>query len=147
MQALPKAKHYCAYQERSHSEVKNKLYGMGLSTKEINEIISTLIQDNYLNEERFAILFAGGHFRTKKWGKIKITYALKQKQVSPYCIKKALAQIKEQDYLITLQKLFDDKLITLKSEKNIFVKKRKLYDFLYQKGFEGNLINDFLKGL
>ena len=86
-QALPKAKHYCAYQERCHSEVKDKLYGFGLTTPEVNEIVSRLIEENYLNEERFAILFAGGHFRTKKWGRVKIAYALKQKQVSAYSIK------------------------------------------------------------
>src|SRR5882672_2796840 len=115
-QALPKAKHYCAYQERSHREVKDKLYGFGLNTKEVDQILSTLIEENYLNEERFAIQFAGGHFRTKKWGRVKITYALKQKQVSPYCIKKALKQIDEDEYLKTLQKLFEEKLRTLKKE-------------------------------
>jgi len=143
-QALPKAKHYCAYQERSHREVKDKLYGFGLNTKEVDQILSTLIEENYLNEERFAIQFAGGHFRTKKWGRVKITHALKQKQVSPYCIKKALKQIDEDEYLKTLQKLFEEKLKTLKSEKNIFVKKRKLQDHLLQKGFESDLIREMM---
>jgi regulatory protein len=140
LQALPKAKHYCAYQERCHSEVKDKLYGFGLNTKEVDQIISTLIEENYLNEERFAIQFAGGHFRSKKWGRVKIKYQLKQKQVSEYCIKKALKQIDEEEYLKTLQQLFDAKLKTLKSEKNIFIKKRKLQDHLLQKGFESDLI-------
>jgi len=146
-QALPKAKYYCAYQERCHSEVIDKLYGFGLNTKEVDEIISTLIEENYLNEERFAIHFAGGHFRTKKWGRIKITYALKQKQVSAYCIKKALKQIDEDDYEKVLQKLFDDKLKTLKSEKNIFIKKRKLQDHLMQKGYETDLIRGLIQEL
>lgn len=144
-QSLPKAKHYCAYQERCHSEVKNKLYGFGLNIKEVDQILSTLIEENYLNEERFAIQFAGGHFRSKKWGRVKIAHALKQKQVSAYCIKKALKQIDEDDYLTTLQKIFDDKLKTLKSEKNIFIKKRKLQDHLMQRGFENDLIRDLLK--
>ena len=87
-QALQKIKHYCAYQERCHSEVKEKLYGVGLRKNEVDEIISTLIEENYLNEERFAIQFAGGHFRIKNWGRVKIKYELKQKQVSDYCIKK-----------------------------------------------------------
>jgi len=139
-QALPKAKHYCAYQERCHSEVKSKLYGFGLNSKEVDEIVSTLIEENYLNEERFAIQFAGGHFRSKKWGKVKITHALKQKQVSAYCIKKALQQINADDYENTLQKLFDEKLRTLKAEKNIFIKKRKMQDHLMQKGFETDLV-------
>lgn len=144
LQALPKAKHYCAYQERCHSEVKDKLYGFGLNTKEVNQIISTLIEENYLNEERFAIQFAGGHFRSKKWGRVKIKYQLKQKQVSEYCIKKALKQIDEEGYLKTLQQLFDTKLKTLKSEKNIFIKKRKLQDHLLQKGFESDLIKELI---
>ncbi|MFM2326179.1 MAG: hypothetical protein RIR31_381 [Bacteroidota bacterium] len=102
---------------------KGKAVGFGLNKKEVEEIISILIEENYLNEERFAIAFAGGHFRTKKWGRVKIKYQLKQKQVSEYCIKKALRQIDEEDYLKTLQKLFEEKLKTLRSEKNIFVKK------------------------
>jgi regulatory protein len=147
LQALPKAKHYCAYQERCHSEVKDKLYGFGLNTNEVNEILSKLIEENYLNEERFAIQYAGGHFRSKKWGKVKISYALKQKQVSPYCIKKALKQIDDTDYEKTLQKLFDEKLRTLKSEKNIFIKKRKLQDHLMQKGYETDLIRQLMTGM
>jgi len=146
-QALPKAKHYCAYQERCHSEVKDKLYGFGLTTPEVNEIVSQLIEENYLNEERFALLFAGGHFRTKKWGRVKIEYALKQKQVSAYSIKKALKQIDEADYKKVLRKLFDDKLKTLKSEKNIFIKKRKLQDHLMQKGYETDLIRRLVQEL
>jgi regulatory protein len=144
LQALPKAKHYCAYQERCHSEVKEKLYGFGLNSKEVDEIISTLIAENYINEERFAIQFAGGHFRSKKWGRVKIGHALKQKQVSAYCIKKALKQIDEEEYLKVLQQHFDAKLKTLKSEKNIFIKKRKLQIHLMQKGFETDLIRTFM---
>ena len=140
-QALQKAKQYCAYQERSHSEVKEKLYSFGLHKKEVEELLSQLIVENYLNEERFAIQYAGGKFRIKQWGRVKIKYALKQKQVSEYCIKKALATITEPDYKKTLQKLFEQKLRTLKSEKNKFVKKRKLQDHLLQKGFESNLVS------
>ena len=143
-QAFQKTKQYCAYQERCHSEVKDKLYGFGLNRKEVDEIISILIGENYLNEERFAIQFAGGHFRSKQWGRVKIKYQLKQKQVSEYCIKKALKTIDEDDYLKTLQKLFDAKLKTLKSEKNIFIKKRKLQDYLLQKGFEGELVRGLI---
>lgn len=143
-QALQKFKHYCAYQERCHSEVKTKLYGVGLYPKEVDQIIATLIEENYLNEERFAIAFAGGHFRTKQWGRVKIKYQLKLKQVSEYCIKKALKTIDEDDYLKTLDKLFTEKLKTLKSEKNIFIKKKKLQDFLLQKGFETDLIRELI---
>jgi regulatory protein len=143
-EALQKAKHYCAYQERSHAEVKEKLYSFGLYKTEVEEALSLLIEENYLNEERFAIAFAGGKFRIKQWGKVKIKYELQQKRVSDYCIKKALQQIDDTDYLKTLQKLFDAKLKTLKSEKNVFIKKRKLQDHLTQKGFESNLIRQLL---
>ena len=139
-QSLQKAKQYCAYQERCHSEVKEKLYSFGLYKKEVEDLLSQLIEENYLNEERFAIQFAGGRFRIKHWGRVKIKYELKQKQVSEYCIKKALAAIDETGYIKQLQKLFDQKVKALKSEKNIFIKKRKLQDHLLQKGFETDLV-------
>ena len=140
-QALQKIRQYCAYQERSHSEVKDKLYGYGLNRREVDEILSTLIEENYLNEERFAIQYAGGKFRMKQWGRVKIRYALRQKQVSEYCIKKALASIPETDYQRTLQKLFEEKLRSLRSEKNMFTRKRKIQDYLLQKGYESNLVS------
>jgi len=120
--------------------VKDKLYGYGLNKKEVETMLSQLIEENYLNEERFAIQFAGGRFRIKHWGKVKIKYELKQKQVSDYCIKKALAAIDDDDYEKAAQKLFDEKLRTLKSEKNIFIKKRKLQDHLLQKGYEAEIV-------
>lgn len=143
-QALQKARHYCGYQERSHSEVKEKLYGFGLRKTEVEELLSTLIEENYLNEERFAIQFAGGKFRVKQWGKVKIAYELKLKQVSAYCIKKALAAIEEEDYEATFKKLAEAKWETLKGEKNIFIKKRKVQDYLLQKGFEREMVNGFI---
>ncbi len=144
-QSLPKIKQYCAYQERCHSEVRDKLYSFGLNKGEVEEIISVLITEKYLNEERFAIHYAGGKFRMKGWGKNKIKQALKLKQVSDYCIKKALGQIDLDDYDRTFQKLAQQKLTTLRSEKNIFIKKRKFQDFMLQRGFETSLISEFLK--
>ena|SRR6185437_4381233 len=144
-QALQKAKHYCAYQERCHSEVKEKLYTLGLYKNGVDEVMATLVEENYLNEERFAIQFAGGRFRIKQWGKVKIKYELKQKKVSDYCIKKALASIETEDYEKTLHKLFAQKKQSLKTEKNIFIKKRKISDFLIAKGFEIPLINELLQ--
>ena len=139
-QSVPKIKQYCAYQERCHSEVRTKLFSFGLNQKEVDELISVLITENYLNEERFAIHYAGGKFRMKYWGKNKIKQSLKFKQVSEYCIKKALKEIDLDDYEKTFEKLVEQKLKTLKSEKNIFVKKRKLQDYLLQKGFENDLV-------
>ena len=143
-QALQKARHFCAYQERSHQEVKEKLYGFGLRKNEVEEALSKLIEENYLNEERFAIQFAGGRFRMKQWGKVKIRYELKQKQVGEYCIKKALAAISEEDYEKTLAKVAADKWDTLRGEENFFIKKRKLQDYLLQKGYEADRIPKFI---
>ena len=146
-QSLPKIKQYCAYQERCHKEVREKLYSFGLNKIEVGEIVSTLINENYLNEERFAIQFAGGKFRMKQWGKNKIKQALTFKQVSDYCIKKALKEIDGLSYEKTFTKLAEQKLKTLKSERNIFVKKRKLQDFLLQRGFESDLIREVIKNV
>lgn len=146
-QALPKIKQYCAYQERCHSETRNKLYSFGLNKTEVEEIISSLITSNYLNEERFAIHFSGGKFRMKQWGKRKIMQALKTKQVSDYCIKKALKEIDEKEYKKTFYKLADKKILSLKKEKNIFIKRKKLQDYLILKGYEFDLIGEMVQGL
>jgi regulatory protein len=138
-QALQKLKHYCAYQERSHSEVREKLYNLGVWKKDHDEIIASLIEQNYLNEERFATAFAGGKFRIKQWGRVKIRYELKQRQVSDYSIKKAIRQIQEQEYLETLQKLADAKYNSLKNEQWL-VRKKKTIDYLVAKGYEPDLI-------
>jgi regulatory protein len=106
----------------------------------VEQIISQLIEDNYLNEERFAIQYAGGKFRMNKWGRVKIKQALTQKNVSEYSIKKALKQISEEDYIKTLNKLADNKLKTLKNENDNFIKNRRLQDYLLQKGYENDLI-------
>lgn len=146
-QALPKIKHYCAYQDRCHSEVKEKLYGFGLNKKEVEELMAQLIVEQYLDEERFALLFAGGKFRMKKWGKVKIRYELFKKQVSVYSIKKALASIDENDYKKTLERHAADKLKTIRAEKNIYIKKKKLQDYLLQKGFEADLVRTVVNKL
>ena len=140
-QALQKARHYCGYQERSHTEVKEKLYSYGLRKTDVEELLSTLIEENYLNEERFATMFAGGKFRMKQWGRVKIKYELKQKRVSEYCIKKAMKEIDEDDYLKTLEKLASVKWNSVKGEGvNHFVKMSKTTDYLVQKGYEMELV-------
>jgi len=142
--ALQKIKQFCGYQERCHYEVKQKLYSLGVWKSDIEEIISELIQENYLNEERFAIQFAGGKFRMKQWGKVKISHELKQKQISQYCILKALNSIDDEDYQNTFRKLAFEKWKTLKGEKNIFIKKRKMMDYLIQKGYQSDMVNTLL---
>jgi regulatory protein len=139
-QALQKLRHYCGYQERCHSEVSEKLYKLGVRKSDHNEIIAALIEENYLNEERFAIQFTGGRFRMKQWGRVKIKYELKQKQVSDYSIKKALKQLDEEEYLKTLARLVKEKYASLKNEQYL-VRKKKTTDYLLQKGYEAELIN------
>jgi regulatory protein len=143
-QALMKLKQFCAYQERSHYEVGQKLWDLGIRQAEHDEIISTLIEENYLNEERFAIAFAGGRFRMKEWGRKKIYYALKEKKVSEYNIKKAMKQIDENDYAEVLQRLASKKYESLQGEQYL-VRKKKTIDYLLQRGFEHELISDVIK--
>ncbi len=138
-QVLPKLKQYCAYQERSHAEVKKKLYSYGLYKVDVENVISQLIEENYLNEERFAIQFAGGKFRIKQWGRKKIEYALKEKQVSSYSIKKAMKQIEEADYLKVLLHVTTKKWALLKGEQRLN-REAKTRAYLLQKGFENDLI-------
>ena len=144
-QAFNRIRHYCAYQERCHKEVKDKLYTFGLLSAEVEDIISKLIAEDYLNEERFAIHFAGGKFRLKNWGKRRIEMELKARQISSYCIRKALAQIPDEDYENTFSRLAEKKRLSLKSEKNVFIKKRKIRDFLLSKGYPNELIQPYLQ--
>ncbi|MEO8171547.1 MAG: regulatory protein RecX [Sediminibacterium sp.] len=133
--AYPKIRHYCGYSERCHYEVREKLFSMGLVKKDVEILLARLIEENYLNEERFAILFAGGHFRQKKWGKTRIIYALRQKKVSEQNIKRGLKEIAEEDYLASLQKLADTKWKSLRAEQRI-TREAKTSAYLFQKGYE-----------
>ena len=144
-QALQRAKLYCAYQERCHAETKQKLYSFGLSKNDVDRIVSCLIEEDYLNEERFAGAYARGKFRMKHWGRVKITYELKQKNVSGYCISKALKQIEQDKYLEVLGKLAEEKLKELNGDKNDLVRRKKVHDYLLQKGFERDLIFSIIK--
>ena len=147
-QALQKLRHYCGYQERCHAEVKEKLYSFGLRKQMVEEAIAQLIEEDYLNEERFAIQFAGGKFRMKQWGRVKIKHALKQKQVSAYCINKAMKELDEKDYANTLHKLAKRKWDTIKGEGvNLFVKMGKTTDYLLQKGYEPELVRQTINAL
>ena len=140
-QALQKLRHFCGYQERSHQEARDKLYTFGLRKADVESAIATLISEDQLNEERFAIGYAGGHFRLKHWGKVKIRYELKGKGVSDYCVRKALTAIDETDYARVLEDLARRKWETLADETDAFVRRRKVQDYLLQKGYERDLID------
>ncbi len=131
--------HFCAYQERCHKEVEQKLYDLKMIPEAKEKIILHLLQHNFLNEERFAKAFVSGKFSIKKWGRIKIINQLKFKNISEYNIKTALQEIDEDDYLETLGRIAKKKLNLLK-EPNTFKKKNKLVTFLLSKGYETELV-------
>lgn len=145
-QAILSIHHFCAYQERAQQEVRDKLYELGMSKPEVEEILSDLISENFLNEERFATSFAGGHFRIKGWGKLKINHALYQKRVSAFNIKKALQSIDKNDYEAKLVDLAAKKWNTLKREP-LPSRKAKTFAFLHQRGFEPALIQPVVQKL
>ena len=143
-QAFQKLRQYCGYQERSHFEAKEKLYGFGLRKSDVEQLLSKLIEEDYLNEERFAIQFAGGKFRMKKWGRIKIIYELKQKRVSSYNIKKAMSAIDEEAYDKILLQLAATKWKSLKAEQYLN-RLAKTTNYLLQKGYEPERISASIK--
>ncbi|MDB5023534.1 MAG: regulatory protein RecX [Mucilaginibacter sp.] len=142
--ALAKAEHYCAYQERSQQEVRDKLYEWGLYTNAVENVIVRLLTGNFLNEERFANAYTRGKFNQKGWGKNKIKQGLKFKKVSDPLIKKALHSINGDDYLQMLHKVIQKKAALL-SEKDPYKRKYKLQQYALSRGYENDLIADVLK--
>ncbi len=141
---LNKAKKYCSYQERSQQELRDKLYSLGLHKSEVEEAIALLITEGFLNEERFAIAYAGGKFRIKRWGKIKIKQGLKLKKVSDYCIHKALQAIPDNDYNQTLTELTDKYRKKIK-ESNPIKKNQLLARQLISCGYEPELVWQYIQ--
>nr|WP_288981693.1 regulatory protein RecX [uncultured Allomuricauda sp.] len=138
-EATKKMESYCAYQERCHKEVLEKLKGMNMIPEAIDHILGHLIQENYLNEERFAKAFARGKFSIKKWGTNRIIRELKFRDISVYNIKSALAEIQNEDYLTTFDELAKKRLGQI-TEKNPFKRKKKLADYLLYRGWESHLV-------
>ena len=141
---LEKMAKYCAYQERCQSEVRQKLYGSGLTSEEIENIICDLIDQNFLDEERFARAFVRGKFRQKRWGRIKIKQHLKQKQISDYCIRRGFEEIENAEYLTGLEEVIDKKFNSLKDDDQ-FIKRQKTAKYALSRGFENNLIWEILE--
>ena len=146
-QALQKLKHYCGYQERSHREVKEKLYSFKLRKQVVEECIAQLIEEDYLNEERFAIQFAGGKFRMLNWGRNKIVHELKQRGVSQYCINKGLKEIDDEAYYQAVHKLAERKWALLQKGETNATRQQKTRLYLMQKGYESAYIEPALKAL
>lgn len=140
-QAIKKAESYCAYQERCHKEVKNKLYSLGLYKSVVEEIMAHLIEYGFLNEERFAHEFVRGKFSIKKWGRKRLQLELRQRDISTYLIKTAISQISEDEYIEAFNKLAEKKIKSLKSQPKL-KQKRKLADYLLYRGWESHLVYD-----
>jgi regulatory protein len=143
-QALIKAQMSCAYQERCQQEMRDKLYEWGLYSTDVENIIANLITDGFLNEERFAKAFAGGKFRIKKWGRVKIKIELKKRKISDYCIRKAMEEIDDKSYLSVLNDLIAKKLKE-NSKGKIHIRNYKAAQYALSRGFEGDLIWELIK--
>ncbi|MFT6370768.1 MAG: regulatory protein [Maribacter sp.] len=145
-EATKKLEGYCAYQERCHKEVTTKLREMGMIPIAIDEIMRHLIEENFLNEERFACSFARGKFNIKKWGKNRILNELKYRNITKYNVKVALKEIDAEIYLETLEQLAEKRVGQL-TETNVFKKRKKLADYLLYRGWESPLVYEITKRL
>ena len=135
LEAQKKMEHYCTYQERCHKEVVKKLQELDMIPISIDAIVSKLVEDNFLNETRFAQSYSRGKFRIKKWGKIRIQRELKARHLSDYNIKKGLEEIPDLDYNTTFWALFE------KRKKEVYenipsVQKKKIISYMVYKGWE-----------
>lgn len=136
---------FCIYQERTHQEVRSRLAEWKVFGNETEEILTWLITENFVNEERFAKVFAGSKFRVKKWGRLKILFELKGRKLSPYCINMAMKEIPDDDYQDTIKDLIEKKQIELGDESNELLKKQKIAKYIIGKGYEANLVWDIIK--
>jgi len=140
-EAKKKLEYYCAYQERCHKEVTQKLKDMYMIPEAIDVIIVHLLQHNFLNEERFAKTFVSGKFKIKKWGKHRLTSELKRKGIGKVNINQALSEIEKAEYIEVFNDLAEKKVFLIK-ETNKFKKKKKLVDYLLYRGWESYLVYD-----
>ncbi len=141
LEATKKLERYCAYQERCHKEVIEKLRNMRMIPEAIDQIVGHLIQENYLNEERFAKSFARGKFNIKKWGKNRIVRELQFRDISAFNIKSALKEITNDAYMTTLDELAQKRLEAI-TESNPQKRKKELADYLLYRGWESHLVYD-----
>lgn len=143
-EAQKKLESYCVYQDRCYKEVTNKLREMQMIPLAIDEILTKLVADNFLNEERFAKSYARGKFNIKHWGKNRIVRELKFRNISAYNIKTALKEINEVDYLEKLHVLATKKMASV-TEANVFKQRKKIADYLLYRGWESHLVFDKLR--
>lgn len=135
---------FCVYQERCHSEVREKLIRLGSSGSQAEELMMVLITEGFLNEERFARTFCRGRFKAKSWGRIRILRALETKGLTPNCIQAGLEEIEDEEYLATLRSILAAKYATLE-EPNIYIGRDKVAKYAIQKGFEPDLVWEIIR--
>jgi regulatory protein len=145
-EAINKIENFCAYQERCHEEVVQKLRSMKMDSEEIDSIMVHLIGDNFLNEERFACSFARGKHRIKHWGKIRIVNELKSKKITQTLINIALKEISPEEYATTFHTLAEKNWESIR-ETNLMKKRKKFCDYMLRRGFETNLVFEKVKEL
>ncbi len=143
-EARDKIRAFCVYRERSQAEVREKLQSYTLIPEAVEQLLTELIQENHLNEERFARAFVRGKFKIKKWGRLKIRQELFKHQLSDYVLRKAFSEIEEKDYQKTLEELVAKKLAEYKAS-NSFQQKGQVACYLINKGFEADLVWEKLK--
>ena len=146
VEAQNRLERYCAYQDRCHKEVEQKLTEMRMIPAAKEQIILHLMQNDYLNESRFAQSFARGKFKNKNWGRVRITRELKMRNISAYNIKLAMNEITESDYLAAFNKLAERRFESIR-ESNKQKKKKKLADYLLYRGWETHLVYDKVREL
>lgn len=139
-EGLELLRQYCNFQERCHQDVRSKGLKLGFRGDDLEELISAMITEGLLDEERYARSLARGKFRNNQWGRIKIVQALKMHNIPEYCIRKALTEIDETEYRETLLKLADLKNRSLPGGLTDYEKKHKVISYLMQKGYEFDVI-------
>jgi regulatory protein len=140
---LSKAQTYCSYQERCINDVNHKLREWNVKSEVAEKIINQLVDDDFINEERFAQNFAGSKFRIKKWGKNKIIYELKRKGIPDLIIQIGLEEIEDTEYLHAIKELLSKKSFTLR-EQDPLKRKHKLARYAISKGYRSSLVWDVL---
>lgn len=145
-EALKRLQRYCAYQDRCHQEARRKLLDLGIYGQDLEEILLSLIEDKFLDEERFARSYARGKFQIKGWGRIRITSELKQRQISAYCLRKAMEEIDPEAYLQKLEQQLLTRAEQYKNDPgNPLEIRQRLAHYAIRKGFEPEIVWETLK--
>lgn len=142
---IEKIQSYCLYQDRCVMEVKNKLYSFKVSSQLVENIVEYLIDNDYLNEERYTKMFIQGKLRIKKWGRIKLKYELRSKGIDIKTINEHINQINEEDYMSYFNEFSTSKIKFLKGTKD--QKKRSFINYFTYRGWENNLIYQKLRDI